>query len=222
MSLGRLTASVFHEILNPVNIIASHTQLLLMEAEKGSNTEEDLLSIQGEIKRIVNITDNLRTLSQNEGNEVVNVEINGLLENTLELINPELNIKSIKPILKLEKGLPEVMAHGSEIGQAFLNIVSNAIEAMPDGGTLTIVTQCVQNKGLPLVRISVIDTGCGIANDIIDKIFEPFYSTKKEIKGVGLGLSSSYTIINGCGGKLSVESEEGNGATFIIDLPVKL
>jgi len=222
MSVGRLTASVFHEVLNPINIISSHTQLLLMEAEKGSRTEEDLRSIQGEIDRIVKITDNLRTISSGEESEIVEVEINGLLENTLDLIRPELNIKSIKAVLKLEKELPEVMAHGGEIGQAFINIVSNAIEAMPDGGTLTIITQCEQKKGLPLVRIKIIDTGCGIAKNIMDKIFEPFFSTKKEIKGVGLGLSSSYNIINGCGGKLSVESEEGNGTTFIIDLPINI
>jgi PAS domain S-box-containing protein len=222
MSVGRLTASVFHEVLNPINIISSHTQLLLMEAEKGSRTEEDLQSIQGEIDRIVKITDDLRTISSDEEGEVVEVEINGLLENTLNLIRPELNIKSIKAVLKLEKELPEVMAHESEIGQAFINIVSNAIEAMPDGGTLTIITQCEQKKGLPLVRIKIIDTGCGIAKNIMDKIFEPFFSTKKEIKGVGLGLSSSYNIINGCGGKLSVESEEGNGTTFIIDLPINI
>ena len=87
------------------------------------------------------------------------------------------------------------------------------------------------NEGIRLGSIIISDgtdtstvdlSNCITVNDIIDKIFEPFYSTKKEIKGVGLGLSSSYTIINGCGGKLSVESEEGNGATFIIDLPVKL
>ena len=222
MSVGRLTASVFHEVLNPVNIISSHTQLLLMEAEKGSRTEEDLRSIQDEIGRIVKITDSLRAISSREEGKAVKVEINDLLENTLTFIKPELNIKGITPVLKLEKELPEAMAHGDEIGQAFINIVSNAIEAMPGGGTLTIITQHAQKKGLPLVRIKIIDTGCGIAEDVIDKIFEPFFSTKKEIKGVGLGLSSSYTIINGCGGKLSVESEEGNGSTFIIDLPIKL
>jgi signal transduction histidine kinase len=193
-----------------------------MDAEKGSKTEEDLQSIRDEIKRIVNITDNLLTFSKSEGGEVVEVEINGLLENALTLLESELNVRSIKHILKLENGLPEVMARGGELRQAFINIFSNAIEAMPNGGTLTITAQCIQKKGLPLVSIRIIDTGCGIAEEDIGKIFEPFFSTRKEIKGVGLGLSSSYTTIDSYGGKLNVESEEGHGTTFIIDLPVKI
>ena len=144
MSIGRLTASVFHEILNPVNIISAHTQLLLMGAEDGSKEEEDLKSIQGEIDRIVIITDELLKFTRKEEDEVEKVGINGLLENALALLRPELNIKRIEPILKLEKGLPEVMVHGGELRQVFLNIITNALEAMPEGGSLTIETQIVQ------------------------------------------------------------------------------
>ncbi|MBC8551128.1 MAG: PAS domain S-box protein [Candidatus Brocadiales bacterium] len=216
-SIGRLSASVFHEILNPVNIISAHTQILLMEAAKGSKTEEDLKSIQDEIDRIVNITDNLLKFSVKEDTETEETEINGLLENALSLIKPELHLKSIKYITKLEEDLPEVTAHGSELREAFLKLITNSIEAMPEGGTLTIKTLL---KG-ESIKISFSDTGCGIAKENIDKIFEPFFSTKKEIKGVGLGLSSSYAIIESYGGRISVESEEGKGATFIIDLPVK-
>ena len=228
-SIGRLSASVFHEILNPVNIISAHIQLLLMETAKGSKTEEDLKSIQSEIDRIVNITDNLLKFSAKKDSETERTEINDILESTLSLIKPELNLKSIKSITKFEKNLPEVMVHGSEIREAFLKFITNSIEAMPEGGTLTVKTrsrcQSANLAGITegdCVEISFSDTGCGITKENIDRIYEPFFSTKKENKGVGLGLSAAYAIIEGYEGKISVETEEGKGTTFIIDLPVKI
>ena len=109
------------------------------------------------------------------------------------------------------------MAHGSELREAFLKLITNSIEAMPSGGTLTVKTQF---KG-DFVEISLEDTGCGIAKKDINRIFEPFYSTKKEIKRVGLGLSTVYAIIEGYGGRINVESEKRKGTTVVIDLPVK-
>lgn len=220
-SIGRLSEGVFHEILNPVNIISAHVQLLMMETEKDSSTERDLKSIKEEIERIVSITDELLKFSQKEEGVVEKIEINDLQENTLSLVRPEMNAKSIKPITKLEKDLPAVMAHGDELRQVFLNLITNAIDAMPKGGTLTINTQSIKKNGNLFVSIKVTDTGHGIAKTDIDKVFEPFFSTKKEIKGVGLGLSTSYAIIEGYGGKISVESEEGKGTSFTIHLPVK-
>jgi PAS domain S-box-containing protein len=240
-SIGRLTGSVFHEILNPVNIISAHTQLLLIGAEKGSSTEDDLNSIKEEIERIVTITEKLQEFSRSNKSDVETVELNCLIEDILSLIKPELNIKSIKLITNFDMGQPEVMAHGDDLRQAFLNSITNAMDAMPNGGTLTIKTQVVRNSEFGVqstegkntelktqyselkgdsVRITFEDTGCGIAEKDIDRVFEPFFSTKKEIKGVGLGLSTSYATIEGYGGKISVESEEGKGSTFIFDLPI--
>ena len=240
-SIGRLTGSVFHEILNPVNIISAHTQLLLIGAEKGSSTEDDLNSIKEEIERIVTITEKLQEFSRSNKSDVETVELNCLIEDILSLIKPELNIKSIKLITNFDMGQPEVMAHGDDLRQAFLNSITNAMDAMPNGGTLTIKTQVVRNSEFGVqstegkntelktqyselkgdsVRITFEDTGCGIAEKDIDRVFEPFFSTKKEIKGVGLGLSTSYATIEGYGGKISVDSEEGKGSTFIFDLPI--
>ena len=108
------------------------------------------------------------------------------------------------------------MADDAELRQVFLNSITNAIDAMPDGGTLTIKTL----HNVSSVKISFEDTGYGISEKNINKVFEPFYSTKKEIKGVGLGLSTSYAIIEGYGGEISVESEEGRGTIFTFNLPV--
>ncbi|MBC8552557.1 MAG: PAS domain S-box protein [Candidatus Brocadiales bacterium] len=215
-SIGRLTGSVFHEILNPVNIISAHTQLLLMEAEKGSSAEDDLKSIKEEIERIVSITERLQEFSRSNKGEVEEVDINSLLENILSLIEPELKVKSIKYIKEFDSARPEIMADDAELRQVFLNSITNAIDAMPDGGTLTIKTL----HNVSSVKISFEDTGYGISEKNINKVFEPFYSTKKEIKGVGLGLSTSYAIIEGYGGEISVESEEGRGTIFTFNLPV--
>ncbi|MBZ0109962.1 MAG: PAS domain S-box protein [Candidatus Scalindua rubra] len=238
-SIGRLSANVFHEILNPVNIISAHTQLLLMKTAKGSKTAEDLKSIQDEIDRIVNITDNFFKVSKKEETEAGEVAINGLLEEALSLIKPELILKGIKLITKFKKDLPTVMAHGDDLRQVFLNLITNAVEAMPEGGMLIVKTRNVSPPALAgstglgveskkenaserrrdFIEISFEDTGCGIESKDIDKIFEPFFSTRKDVVGVGLGLSKVHSLIEAYGGTIRVKSEKGKGTTFIIDLP---
>ena len=218
-SVGRLTAGVVHEILNPLNIIASHVQLLLMEAEKGSKTEEDLKSIQDEIGRIVTITDGLLRFSRKEKLPAEDVEINDLLEKVIIVVEPDMKLSNIRFIRKFEDGLPEIMANSDGLRQVFLNVITNARDAMPEGGALTISTQSVKVIGKSFVRIKFTDTGCGISSEDIDKLFDPFFTTKEVGKGTGLGLSISYGIIKDQGGTINVESEEGKGTTFIIDLP---
>jgi len=239
-SLGRLTAGIFHEVLNPLHIISSHVQLLLMEAEKGSKTEEDLKSIQEEIGRIVTISDGLSRLSRKEKLPAEDVEINDLLEKVIIVVEPDMKLSSIRFIRKFEDGLPEIMANSDGLRQVFLNLITNARDAMPDGGTLTVKTRRVlsseigvkseiEKDSLPVrqagelegdfIGITFEDTGFGISKDDIDKIFEPFFTTKQVGKGTGLGLSISYGVIKNHGGTISVESEEGKGTIFIIDLP---
>ena len=241
-SLGRLTAGVFHEILNPVNIISSHIQLLLMEAEKGSKTEEDLNSVQEEIARIVKITDSLLRFSRKGEPGSEKIEINDLLEKMISLIEPDMKLDNIRFVKKFDDRLVQISGNRDELRQVFLNLTTNARDAMPDGGTITVKTlnvlsselgvrsaekegselktQYSEHKG-DFVEISFEDTGCGIDKDKMEFIFEPFFTTKKEGKGTGLGLSTSYGIIENHGGILSVESKVGKGTTFTIDLQVK-
>ena len=220
-SIRRLTSSVFHEVLNPLNIISSHVQLLLMDVDKGSTTEKDLNSIREEISRIEDMTKNLLAFSREEEFVVEEVQTNSLLKEVTSLVKPDMKLKNIKLIKRFEEWLPGIMASGDELKQVFMNLITNACDAMPEGGTLTISTQGKKHGGRPLVRIKFTDTGCGIKTENIDKLFEPFFSTKKEVTGVGLGLSESYGIIKSHGGSISVESEAGKGATFIIDLPIE-
>jgi two-component system NtrC family sensor kinase len=112
--------------------------------------------------------------------------------------------------------IPEIMASTNQMRQVLLNMFKNAKEAMPKGGTLTVRTNKEDNK----VLIQIQDTGIGIPEELKDKIFEAFFTTKQKVKGVGLGLSVCYGIIKGHGGEIKVESEEGKGTTFTITLPI--
>ena len=218
-SLGRLTAGVIHEVLNPLNIIASHVQLLLMEVEKGSRAEEDLKSIQEEIGRIVTISDGLLIFSRKKEIVAREVDTNNSLEGTISIVEPDMKLNNIRFIRKFDDSLPIIKADNDGLRQVFLNVITNARDAMPEGGALTISTQSVKVIGKSFVMIKFTDTGCGISSEDIDKLFDPFFTTKEVGKGTGLGLSISYGIIKDQGGTISVESEEGKGTTFIIDLP---
>lgn len=220
-SIGRLTSNIFHEILNPVNIISSHVQLLLMDIDKGSLTEKDLNSIQEELSRIEDITNNILTFSKEEEFATVEAQMNNLLEIAVSQIESDTKLSNIKFISRFEEGLPKIMLNGEKIKQVFLNLISNACAAMPEGGIVTINTQSIKKDERPFIRIIFTDTGCGIARENIDKLFEPFFSTKSEVAGVGLGLSESYGIIRNHGGIIGVESEVRNGTTFTIDLPIE-
>ncbi|OHC04772.1 MAG: hypothetical protein A3H23_04570 [Planctomycetes bacterium RIFCSPLOWO2_12_FULL_40_19] len=220
-SLGTLTAGVCHEVLNPLNIISSYTQLLLTDTKEGSETEQDLKKILEEVGRIVRITDNLLRFSRREKLETGEVEINSLLEKTISIVEPEIKLENIKLLTRFEKGLPEIMANSDELRQVFFNLTMNARDAMPEGGKLTISTQSIEKRGKPFVSIKFKDTGGGISEENLNSVFDPFFTTKKEGKGTGLGLSISHGIIENHGGEISVNSKEGKGTTFIIDLPVK-
>jgi signal transduction histidine kinase len=221
-SLGRLTAGVFHEILNPINIISSHIQLLLMEAEHGSQTEEDLKSVQEEIVRVTKITDSLLRFSRKEGSDSTQVEINDLLERSISIVEPDMKLNNINFIREFDKRLLMITANSNELRQVIMNLLNNAGDAMPEGGTITIRSENIKADGRTFVRIVVKDTGQGIEKGKLQKVFEPFFTTKKEGKGVGLGLSTSFTIIENHGGNISAKSTLGKGTEFIIDLPVRL
>lgn len=220
-SLGTLTAGVCHEVLNPLNIISSYAQLLLTDTKEGSETEQDLKKILEEVGRIVKITDNLLRFSRREKLETGEVEINSLLEKTISIIEPEIKLENIKLLTRFENGLPEIMANSDELRQVFLNLIMNARDAMPEGGKLTISTRRIEKQGNPFVSIKFKDTGEGISVKNLNSVFDPFFTTKKEGKGTGLGLSISHGIIENHGGEISVNSKEGKGTTFTIDLPVK-
>lgn len=245
-SIGRLAAGVCHELLNPLNIISGHVQVLQMEREEDNSLKDDLHSINEEIIRIEKIVGGLLKFSR-KGDIDLNVSnINQELNSVLSIIEKEMKLKSIFTVRDFDENLPELLIDSDRMRQVFLNIINNAKHAMEGGGgTFTIQTQGiirhidgkvsqpdplaakewleVDEKGNrhPFLRIKFIDTGTGIKDDDIGKLFDPFFTTKPEEKGTGLGLSVCYSIIEKHGGHLEVESEYGKGATFIIDLPIE-
>jgi two-component system NtrC family sensor kinase len=145
------------------------------------------------------------------------INLNELLEGILLMMERQMRESNIRVALDFDHQIPEVMASTNQMRQVMLNMFKNAKEAMPNGGTLTIRTARDDQK----VSVHIQDTGVGIPEEIQNKIFEAFFTTKQKVKGVGLGLSVCYGIIRDHGGEIRVESEEGKGTTFIISLPIE-
>ena len=228
-SLGKLSSSVVHEINNPVAGILNLVMLSkrMLREDKINQKELDLFLqylnlMETETRRISRIVSNLLVFAKQSKLELKRFDINVLIDQTLLLNSNLLKITRIKVIKHLEKNLPEMRGSEDQLKQVFMNLVSNAAESMSatEGGELTISTEYIKEGDKIVIKFS--DTGTGIPSEIIPKIFEPFYSTKKKGKGVGLGLSVVYGIIKGHGGEIFVESGSGKGASFKITLPKEI
>ena len=228
-SLGKLSASVVHEINNPISGILNLVMLMnrMMEGGTLQQKEMDQFSqylrlMEAETRRISRIVSNLLAFSRYSKMEFGIVNLNQLIEKTLFLNANLLKLHSIKVEENLDPDLPPLMGSEDRLQQVFMNLISNAAEAVEAGHgerRLSIVTKHLREK--ESVSVSFADTGVGIPQENLSKLFEPFFSTKKKGKGVGLGLSVAYGIIQEHGGSIQVQSEEGRGTTFTVELPLK-
>jgi two-component system NtrC family sensor kinase len=146
------------------------------------------------------------------------IDLNDTIREVIEFLDKEVLYRNIKLDTRLKEDLPRIVSDKGQLQQVFLNIINNAIDAVPDGGVIAVSTEV---KGRDMVRVTIMDNGQGIPKDTIKNIFEPFYTTKGKGKGTGLGLSISYGIIKRLGGDISVESEVGEGSTFYVELPIR-
>jgi len=144
------------------------------------------------------------------------ITISSVIDQAIALVGHQAEMKKVKVTREEAPVLPLVKGDFSQLQQVFINLVVNAIQAMSDGGELTI-HMALSNDGF--VKVSIQDTGCGIPPENMDKLFTPFFSTKEEVKGVGLGLAVSYGIVERHGGKIEVQSQVGKGSTFTVHLP---
>lgn len=226
ISLGRLAASVVHEINNPLAGILNYVRLMIKIVSRGSTlTPENLEKferyldlVQGETRRCSRIVSNLLAFSRQSKLEFSEVNLNELLEKCIILSQHKLTLQNIEIKTDLNPGIPTVSGDFNQIQQCVINLIFNGIDAMPDGGTLSIKSALNANKGV--VGIEIADTGFGIAKEDLPHIFDPFYSTKTEGNGLGLGLSTVYGIIDRHKGTITVDSEVGKGTVFSIKLPV--
>ncbi|MFA9498543.1 MAG: ATP-binding protein [Deltaproteobacteria bacterium] len=228
-SLGKLSASVVHEINNPIAGILNLTMLIKRILEEGSVEQENNLEkfhyyldlMETETRRISRIVTNLLTFSRESNLEFKNVDINRLIEKTLFLNANLLKLNGVKVEKHFYPDLPEIIGSEDQLQQVFMNIISNAAETIEatGSGVLSIETRHLPKSG----KIAAIfkDTGIVIPKENVSKIFEPFFTTKKEGKGVGLGLSVAYGIVRDHGGTIYVEPEEGKGNSFTVKLPLK-
>ncbi|MBI3089585.1 MAG: PAS domain S-box protein [Candidatus Tectomicrobia bacterium] len=218
-SLGTLAAGAAHEILNPANIIGLHSQGLLARSDTPEPLRRVCAIILDQIRRISLICDSLRRFSRAGGGGREVVSLNGLIEETLQLLGPELRHFSIEVVLHLDPQLPDLLANRDELAQVILNLCTNARDAMPDGGRLDIHTETFQQNEAPWARLVVKDSGIGMPEEVVGRIFDPFFTTKPTDKGTGLGLSVVHGIIESHGGGIKVASEPGAGSAFTVELP---
>ncbi len=215
-AMGRLTSQIAHELNNPIYGIMNTLELLKTEIPPESKRRKILELSLSEIQRLSEMLRNMLSFSKPEEERRGPVKIKELLEGILLVMEKQMRESNIKVETFFDDEIPEVIASTNQLRQVMLNVIKNAKEAMPKGGTLTVRTSREDNK----VLISIQDTGMGIPEEIKDKIFEAFFTTKHKVKGVGLGLSVCYGIIKDHGGEINVESEEGKGTTFTIRLPI--
>lgn len=212
-SIGRLAAGIAHEIGNPLTSIFSFVQIL-REMEEDEFKKESLDTIYFHINRISEILKQLSGFSKMPSGEPKECHINEIIQTTVNLIQYDKKAKNINIVKELSPTLPMVVIDGNQLSQVFVNLILNAIDAMPEGGTLTIRSMAKEDD----IIIQFEDTGIGIPREELSKIFDPFYTTKE--KGTGLGLAVSYNIIKKMDGTLSVESELGKGTVFTIAIPI--
>ncbi len=219
-ALGQLVSGVAHELNNPLTSVLGYTQLLLMRNQLDPHAAEQLEIVGQEADRARRIVRNLLSFSRQHKPSRAQVDLNELLERTLELRTYEMKVNNIS-VCREPGDIPRVMADEHQLQQVFLNIIINAEQAIESGaraGHLTVRTEMGASNR---VRIVIADSGPGIPSHIIEKLFDPFFTTKPVGQGTGLGLSISYGIVKEHDGTISVESEPGRGARFIIELPVK-
>lgn len=226
-SLGQLAASVAHEVNNPLAGILVYTALLLKKYQakklQSEETENQLLKMKKELERTSRIIRNLLDFSRQSDADMRPVEINKVVEAAVLLVKHQINLENIKLELRLNQELPVVSAGFDQIQQVLINLLLNAIQAMPEGGQLSVTTSVAKNIRIGealknTVRVDVTDTGIGIPKENLGKLFTPFFTTKEKGKGVGLGLPVVHGIIERHKGKIEVCSEVNRGTTFTIYL----
>ena len=234
-SIGELATNVAHEINNPLTSILGFASLMLEDMDDQSPHKKDLRIIESEAMRSRDIVRNLLDFARKRPVKRELTDINQLIQKTLNLLRHQADISNI--ILKEEYAhdLPTIIVDADQLKQVFINLIKNAFDAMPKGGTLAITTLAhlwdeLSSPGgfhekepafsSKMIEIRFKDTGMGISKENVNKIFDPFFTTKEEM-GTGLGLAVSYGIIERHSGRLEVFTDKGEGATFVIKLPVK-
>jgi signal transduction histidine kinase/DNA-binding response OmpR family regulator len=212
---GRLTASLAHELSNPLQAIHNSLEMILSFSFSREEIQDYVRMADEEVERLVEMVNRILDFSRRPGERFEILDVNRVAKTVIDLAKKYLEHRHVTLRESLDRHMPPVEGNATTLGQVVLNLIINGVEAMPGGGTLTISTRHSNNEH---VEICVADSGVGIPEDELSRIFEPFYSTKAD--GTGLGLSISHSIVSQHQGEIQVESEVGEGTSFIVRLPV--
>jgi two-component system NtrC family sensor kinase len=226
-ALGKMAAGIAHEINNPLAIIGEKAGWMkdLLDEEDVSNSEnfqelqECVNKIRDQIDRCRTVTHHLLQFGRRIAPIQESVDINQILADTIILFKSEASFRGIEINTKYEELLPRITTDPTQLQQVFLNIIDNSIDAIGKSGTIGIKTSVTSGANSEIM-IEISDNGPGIPKHLLGRIFDPFVTTKKSDEGTGLGLSISYGIVEKLGGHIEVATEENNGVTFTIRLPL--
>jgi two-component system, NtrC family, sensor kinase len=222
-SIGKLAAVVAHEINNPLAGILTYSKLLKKRLSREAQPDSENISMldlmESESRRCGDIVKNLMTFGRATSMNREPADLNSIIDRCERLVQHQLELKNIELHHYLEQNLPVVRCDAGQIEQVVLALVMNAIDAMPNGGNLTMDSRRV--PGAEEVQIEVRDDGVGMPPDILANMFEPFFTTKERGRGLGLGLAISRNIVDRHGGRIAVASEPGHGTAFTITLPLQ-
>jgi signal transduction histidine kinase len=231
-ALGELSATVAHELGNPLNALSGHLQMLTQACDSSSR-QRHLAIIRSEVDRMVAIIK--QVLDQTRVRlRSAPMDINSSIQEVLSLLSPGLPRQHITVKTDLQADLPPIVGDPRALHGLLFNLTTNAVQAMPSGGELTIRTRAVCSTELPgtvivsegapvngtTVRLTIADTGKGMHPEHLSRIFEPFFTTRHDQGGTGLGLAICHRVVTDSGGRLAVRSEVGQGTEFTIDLPI--
>ena len=223
-ALGQVAGTMAHQIGTPLNSISGYIQLILLDGHLQPTDRDRLKIIESQLDRLAESVKNLLSFTQQPKPQLRALDVNGLLEDLIHLSEPWLHSRNVRVLPSLSSNIPLVSGDPTHLQTLFLNLISNALDAMPNGGLLMIRTREIQPQpssgNRRWLEISITDTGIGITEESKKRIFDPFYTTKKMGEGTGLGLAICENIIKEHSGRLDVESEVGKGSTFLVYLPI--
>jgi two-component system NtrC family sensor kinase len=221
-AVGEMAAGIAHELNNPLTTVIGFTELTMEEVQADSRVHADLELVLREAHRATDVVRRLLDFARQSESVRMRSDINDIVKEVLALVNHLLHTSGVQLITNFPIGLPSISVDKNQIKQVVLNLIHNALHAMPKGGELRITTDRRSRDHQDWVTVVVSDTGVGISPENLERIFEPFFTTRAKEGGTGLGLSISYGIVAEHGGFIEVESHVGKGSIFSIWIPVEV
>lgn len=222
-AIGQLAATLAHQLGTPLTAVSGHLQLLEEDPKLGTEARKRLKIVEAQIERQSRIIRDLLSYARKPDPVFSPTDLNACLEECLALLRPQIDRRGVRLVLSLNPALPKAYVDTQQVQEAFCNLIENAMDAMPGGGTLTVESQKIQvhedDKVNSWVAIDFTDSGSGISQEHRDQIFKPFFTTKKAGRGTGLGLAITADIVRAHGGQVQVESEPGKGTRFRVLVP---